>query len=45
MSGNYEMLGENEILQKMSGKSQGNSTFQPDEARMFGPDIFFLLNS
>ena len=26
-------------------KSSGNFTFQPDEARMFGPDIFFLLNS
>ena len=26
-------------------KSSGNFTFQPHEARMFGPDIFFLLNS
>ena len=23
----------------------GNSIFQPDEARMFGPGVFFLLNS
>ena len=23
----------------------GNFTFQTDEARIFGPDIFFLLNS
>ena len=23
----------------------GNFTFQPDEARMFGPNAFFLLNS
>ena len=31
----------NEIFAKISG----NFTFQPDkEARMFGPDIFILLN-
>ena len=26
-------------------KLSKNFTFQLDEARMFGPDIFFLLNS
>ena len=26
-------------------KMSGNFAFQPDEARMFGPDVFFLLNS
>ena len=37
------MSGKNEILQKFREMSW-NSTFQHDEARMFGPDIFFLLN-
>ena len=36
-----DVSGKNEILQKMSG----NFTFQPDEARMFGPGVSFLLNS
>ena len=35
------MSEKNEILQKCQG---GNFTFQPDEARMFGPDVFFLQN-
>ena len=34
---------ENEIWEKFREMSW-NSTFQHDEARMFGPDIFFLLN-
>ena len=39
-----DVSGKNEILQKCQGIS-GNFTFLPDEARMFGPDVSFLLNS
>ena len=38
------MLGKNEISQKCQGNVR-EFYIQPDEARMFGPDIFFLLNS
>ena len=37
------MSGKNEILQNCQGMS-GNFTFELDEALMFGPDVFFLLN-
>ena len=30
---------------KNVGEMSGNFTLQPDEAAMFGPDIFFLLNT
>ena len=39
-----DVLGKNEILQKCQGKSR-NFTFQHDQVRMFGPDIFFFLKS
>ena len=42
LSGNSVMCrGENEFFSKMSG----NLVAQPDESRIFGPDVFFLLNS
>ena len=39
-----DVLGKNEILQKCRGMSR-NFTFQHDQVRMFGPDVFFLLKS
>ena len=36
-----DVSGKNEMLQKCQEKF----TFQPDEAGIFGLDVFFLLNS
>ena len=37
----YDVSGKNEICKNVREKS-GNFTFQPDEDRMFGPNVFFL---
>ena len=45
LSGNSMMCqGEKKICKNIR-KMSGNFTFQPYEARMFGPDVSFLLNS
>ena len=45
LSGNYVMCQGKMKFCKNVREMSGNFTFQPDEPRIFGPDIFFLLNS
>ena len=45
LSGNSVMCQGKMKFCKIVREMSGNFTFQPDEARIFGPDIFFLLNS
>ena len=46
LPGNSVMCqGKMKFCKKNVREMSGNFTFQPDEARMFCPDVFFLLNS
>ena len=45
LSGNFVMCKGKMKFCRNVNEMSGNFTFQPDEAGMFGPDIFFLLNS
>ena len=45
LSGNSVMCQGKKKFSKNVSEMSGNFTFQPDEAGMFGPDVFFLLNS
>ena len=44
LSGNSVMCQGKMKFCKNVREMSGNFTFQPDEARMFGTDMFFLLN-
>ena len=45
LSGNFVMCQRKMKFCKNVREMSGNFTFQPDEARIFGSNIFFLLNS
>ena len=45
LSGNFVMRQRKTKFCKNVREMSGNFTFQPDEARIFGSNIFFLLNS
>ena len=45
LSGNSVMCQGKLKFGKNVREMSGNFTFQPDGARMFGPDVSFLLNS
>ena len=45
LSGNSVMCQGKMVFCKNFREVSGSFTYQPDEAGMFGPDVFFLLNS